>query len=103
MLELSFQRRIGDDSSIVGDRRCCDYGNDLHDLFFFEAGVHECVEFRFAEVPPLIDERLSQCGNSGISLILGCSPFANRRDFFRIYPLLERQVCMESVSVKRKC
>ena len=59
-LELIFQRRIGDSSSIVGDRRGSDYGDDLQDLFLGEAGGEECIELLFAQVPPLLDERLRQ-------------------------------------------
>ena len=70
-LELRFQRRIGDGCSVVRDRRGRDYRDDLHDLFFCETGVEECIEFLFAEMAPLLDERLRQCGKCGKSLVLG--------------------------------
>jgi NAD(P)-dependent dehydrogenase (short-subunit alcohol dehydrogenase family) len=69
---LRFQRRIGDVCSIVGDRRGRDNRDDLHDLFFCEAGVEECIEFLFAEMTPLLDEGLCQCGKCGKSLVFGC-------------------------------
>jgi hypothetical protein len=37
LLKVIFQRRLGDGSSIVGDRRGCDYGDYLQDLFPGEA------------------------------------------------------------------
>src|SRR5215468_11284019 len=95
LLELTFQRRICDRSSIVGDRRGRDYGNDLHDLFFCETGAEECIELLFAEAPPLLDERLRQCGKCGESLVFGRSPLTNRIGLFRTHPLLESERCVE--------
>jgi hypothetical protein len=40
-----FQQRIRDGSSVVGDRRGCQYGDNLQDLFFREAGSDERIEF----------------------------------------------------------
>ena len=57
-----FQRRIGDGSSEVGDRRGCHYGDDLQDLFFHEAGGNERIEFLFGQVSAFLDQRLCQGG-----------------------------------------
>jgi hypothetical protein len=76
--ELIFQRWPGDGSSIVGDRRGCDCGDDLRDLFFCEVGIEECIEFLFAEVAALLDECFCQRGKCGKSRVLGRSPLTNR-------------------------
>ena len=43
LLELIFQRRLGDGSSIVGDGRGRDYGDDLQYLLLGEAGGEERI------------------------------------------------------------
>ena len=75
--ERIFQRRIGDSSSVVGDRRGCHYGDDLQDLLLGEPGGHKRIELLRAYMPTFLNERLSQGGQSGKSLVLGRPPLAN--------------------------
>jgi hypothetical protein len=55
LLEEIFQRRIGDGSSVVGDRRGRHYGDHFQDLFLCEAGSEERVEFLIAQVPAFLN------------------------------------------------
>ena len=75
--ESIFQRRIGDGSSVVGDRRGCHYGDNLQDLFLREAGSDERIKFRLAQVAAFLNERLRQGGKRSKSLVRRYAPLTN--------------------------
>jgi hypothetical protein len=95
LLERIFQRRIGDGSSVVGDRRGRHYGDNLEDLFLREAGSDERIEFLVAQMPAFLNERPRQCGKCSKSLVRGYAALANCCSFFRTDSLLKSQRSVE--------
>lgn len=87
LLELIFQRRIGDGSSIVGDRRGRDYGDDLQDLFLGEAGGKECIEFLFAQVPRFSMSVFAKVESPPNRCSLGSAEHGSRRSLQNSLPL----------------
>jgi hypothetical protein len=93
--ESIFQRRIGDGSSVVRNRRSCHNGDNFQNLFLRESGSDERIEFLIAQVPALLNERSCQGRKCSKSLVRGQAPHTNRSGLFSTDPLLERQGCME--------
>src|SRR3984957_20818492 len=100
LLELIFQRRIGDSSSIVRNRRGRDYGDNLQDLLPGETGGEKCIELLATQVPPLLDERLCQGGKRGKSPVPWHQPRTDRAGLFRTHSGFESKCGGECHSIR---
>jgi len=92
------QRRIGDSSGVVCDRRCRHDGDDFQDLFLRETSSDERIKFLLSQVPALFDEGFCQCGERCKSLVRGQAPLTNCGCLFRTDSLLESQRRVEGTA-----